>query len=203
MAVEVTMEVASGGCGDVGWVEMMMPGWWGCEDGGEVEMVLWWVGDGGDEGGGGVMKVAGIWPEIGRRWQGGRKREEREKWGLDEPYAFKLCSDNVMRRCVAGDGILEILAHCHFGPTEGHHSASITGREVYESGFFWPNIFKDFKDYVMRCDACKRFGNISSRSEMLQNNIQVEAQALPTNDARVVIKFLRKLFARFGVPSFK
>ncbi|GJW03915.1 reverse transcriptase domain-containing protein [Tanacetum coccineum] len=29
----------------------------------------------------------------------------------------------------------------------------------------------------------------------------VEAQALPTNDARVVIRFLRRLFARFGVPK--
>ncbi|GJT37815.1 reverse transcriptase domain-containing protein [Tanacetum coccineum] len=29
----------------------------------------------------------------------------------------------------------------------------------------------------------------------------VEAQALPTNDARVVVKFLRSLFARFGVPK--
>ncbi|GJX50374.1 reverse transcriptase domain-containing protein [Tanacetum coccineum] len=28
-----------------------------------------------------------------------------------------------------------------------------------------------------------------------------KAQALPTNDARVVIKFLRRLFARFGVPK--
>ncbi|GKC44929.1 putative nucleotidyltransferase, ribonuclease H [Tanacetum coccineum] len=92
----------------------------------------------------------------------------------DESYAFKLCSDNVM-----------------------------------ESGFFWPSIFKDAKDYVMRCDACQRSRNISSRSEMPQNNIQVldyvskwvEAQALPTNDARVVIKFLRRLFARFGVPK--
>ncbi|GJV07082.1 putative nucleotidyltransferase, ribonuclease H [Tanacetum coccineum] len=154
----------------------------------------------------------------------------------DEPYAFKLCPDNVMRRCVAGNEILEILAHCHSGPTGGHHSASITGRKVYESGFFWPSIFKDAKDYVMRCDACQRSGNISSRSEMPQNNIQVcdvfdiwgldfmgpfpnskgnkyilvavdyvskwvEAQALPTNDARVVIKFLRRLFARFGVPK--
>ncbi|GJR97888.1 reverse transcriptase domain-containing protein [Tanacetum coccineum] len=154
----------------------------------------------------------------------------------DEPYAFRLCPDNVIRRCVAGSEILEILAHCHSGPTRGHHSASITGRKVYESGFFWPSIFKDAKDYVMRCDACQRSGNISSRSEMPQNNIQVcdvfdiwgldfmgpfpnskgnkyilvavdyvskwvEAQALPTNDARVVIKFLRKLFARFGVPK--
>ncbi|GKB70570.1 reverse transcriptase domain-containing protein [Tanacetum coccineum] len=29
----------------------------------------------------------------------------------------------------------------------------------------------------------------------------VEAQALPTNDARVVVKFLRRLFSRFGVPK--
>ncbi|GKA56276.1 reverse transcriptase domain-containing protein, partial [Tanacetum coccineum] len=154
----------------------------------------------------------------------------------DELYAFKLCPDNVMRRCVAGREILEILAHCHSGPTGGHHSASITRRKVYESGFYWPSIFKNAKDYVMRCDACQRSGNISSRSEMPQNNIQVcdvfdiwgldfmgpfpnskgnkyilvavdyvskwvEAQALPTYDARVVIRFLRRLFARFGVPE--
>nr|GFB31120.1 hypothetical protein [Tanacetum cinerariifolium] len=35
----------------------------------------------------------------------------------------------------------------------GHHSASITRRKVYESGFFWPSIFKDAKDYMMRCDV--------------------------------------------------
>ncbi|GJX08103.1 reverse transcriptase domain-containing protein [Tanacetum coccineum] len=114
--------------------------------------------------------------------------------------------------------------------------ASITRRKVYESGFYWPSIFKDAKDYVMECDACQRSENISSRSEMPQNNIQVcdvfdiwgldfigpfpnskgnkyilvavdyvskwvEAQALPTNDARVVIRFLRRMFARFGVPK--
>ncbi|GJU94507.1 reverse transcriptase domain-containing protein [Tanacetum coccineum] len=91
-------------------------------------------------------------------------------WG--EPYAFKLCSDNVTRRCVAGNEILEILGHCHSGPTGGHHSASITGRKVYESGFYWPSIFKDAKDYVIKCDACQRSRNISSSSEMSQNNIQ-------------------------------
>ncbi|GKC72635.1 reverse transcriptase domain-containing protein [Tanacetum coccineum] len=89
----------------------------------------------------------------------------------DEPYVFRLCPNNVMRRCVAGSKILEILAHCHSGPTRGHHSVWITGRKVYESGFFWPSIFKDAKDYVMRCDACQRLGNISSRSEMPKNNI--------------------------------
>ncbi|GKE54339.1 reverse transcriptase domain-containing protein [Tanacetum coccineum] len=69
---------------------------------------------------------------------------------LDEPYAFKLCPDNIMRRCVARNEIFEILSHCHSGPT------SVTGRKVYESGFFWPSIFKDVKAYVMICDACQR-----------------------------------------------
>ncbi|GKD06453.1 hypothetical protein Tco_1181427, partial [Tanacetum coccineum] len=37
----------------------------------------------------------------------------------EELYAFKLCADNIMRRCVAGSETLKILAHCHSGPTGG------------------------------------------------------------------------------------
>ncbi|GJT98247.1 reverse transcriptase domain-containing protein [Tanacetum coccineum] len=166
------------------------------------------------------------------------KSNNDEPWYADfeEPYAFKLRTDNIMRRCVDGSETLEILAHCHSGPTGGHHSPNITAKKVYESGFYWPSVFKDANEYVRRCDACQRSGNISSRNEMPQNNIQVcevfdvwgldfmgpfpqsrgnkyilvavdyvskwvEAQALPTNDARVVVKFLRQLFARFGVPK--
>ncbi|GJT37980.1 reverse transcriptase domain-containing protein [Tanacetum coccineum] len=154
----------------------------------------------------------------------------------EEPYAFKLCADNIMKRCVAGSETLEILAHCHLGPTGGHHSANVTAKKVYEAGFYCPSVFKDANEYVRRCDACQRLGNISSWNKMPQNNIQVcevfdvwgidfigpfphsrgnkyilvvvdyvskwvKAQALPTNDVRVVIKFLRSLFARFGVPK--
>ncbi|GJX23167.1 reverse transcriptase domain-containing protein [Tanacetum coccineum] len=96
-----------------------------------------------------------------------------------EPYAFKLCVDNIMRICVAGSETLEIPAHCQSGPTSAHHSANVTIKKVYESGFYWPIIFKDANEYVRRCDACQRSENISSRNEMPQNNIQ--------------------LFARFGV----
>ncbi|GJR56569.1 reverse transcriptase domain-containing protein [Tanacetum coccineum] len=91
---------------------------------------------------------------------------------LEEPYAFKLCADNIMRRCVAGSETLEILAHCHSRPTGGHHSANITAKKVYESVFYWPSVFKDANEYVRRCDACQRSGNISSKNEMPQNNIR-------------------------------
>ncbi|GJT07874.1 reverse transcriptase domain-containing protein [Tanacetum coccineum] len=118
----------------------------------------------------------------------------------EEPYAFKLCADNIMRRCVARSETLEILAHCHSGPTGGHHSANVTAKKVYESGFYWPSVFKDANEYVRRCDACQRSGNISSVTVDYVSK-WVEAQALPTNDARVMVKFLRSLFARFGVPK--
>ncbi|GJS21438.1 reverse transcriptase domain-containing protein [Tanacetum coccineum] len=57
--------------------------------------------------------------------------------GKEEPYAFKLCIDNIMRRCVVGSKTLEILAHCHSGPTSRHHSANVTAKKVYESVFYW------------------------------------------------------------------
>ncbi|GJX07699.1 reverse transcriptase domain-containing protein [Tanacetum coccineum] len=62
----------------------------------------------------------------------------------------------------------------------------------------------DAARYIRNCDACQRTGNISSRNQMPLTNIivsEVKAEALPTNDARVVVKFLRKLFSRFGVPK--
>nr|GEV88291.1 hypothetical protein [Tanacetum cinerariifolium] len=52
----------------------------------------------------------------------------------------------------------------------------------------------------------RRQGKISQRDEMPQNSIQVYkifdiwAIALPTSDARVVVKFLKSLFSRFGTP---
>ncbi|GJU98855.1 reverse transcriptase domain-containing protein [Tanacetum coccineum] len=153
----------------------------------------------------------------------------------DDPFLFRTCADQIIRRCVFGQEALEILKACHEGPTGGHHSANITARKVFDAGFFWPTIYKDAYELIKSCDACQRQGKISQRDEMPQNAIQVceifdvwgidfmgpfpssrgnkyilvavdylskwvEAKALPTNDARVVVKFLKSLFSRFGAP---
>ncbi|GJY99837.1 reverse transcriptase domain-containing protein, partial [Tanacetum coccineum] len=125
----------------------------------------------------------------------------------DDPFLFKICADQVIRRYVHGKEALDILEACHNRPTGGHHGTNLTEKK----------------------------GKISKRDEMPQNSIQVceifdvwgidfmgpfpssrgnkyilvavdylskwvEAKALPTNDARVVCKFLKSLFARFGAP---
>nr|GEX72210.1 reverse transcriptase domain-containing protein [Tanacetum cinerariifolium] len=131
---------------------------------------------------------------------------------------------------------VDILTACHSGPTGGHYGANYTAKKVFDSGFYWPTIYKDAFELVKHCDSCQRQGKISQKDEMPQNSIQVceifyvwginfmgpfpsskgnkyilvtvdylskwvEAKALPTNDARVVVKFLKSLFSRFGTPK--
>ncbi|GJX79683.1 reverse transcriptase domain-containing protein [Tanacetum coccineum] len=151
----------------------------------------------------------------------------------DDPYLFKICADQVIRRCVHGQEAIDILTACHNRPTGGHHGANYTAKKVFDSGFYWPTIYCDAHDMVKSCDSCQRQGKISQKDEMLQNAIQlceifdvwgidfmgpfpssrgnkyilvtvdyfskwVEVKAFPTNDDRVVVKFLKSLFARFG-----
>ncbi|GJT14159.1 reverse transcriptase domain-containing protein [Tanacetum coccineum] len=91
----------------------------------------------------------------------------------DDPFLFKNCADQVIRRCVSGQEALDILKACHSGPTGGHYGANYTARKIFDSGFYWPTIYKDAHDFVTRCDICQRQGKITQRDEMPQNSIQV------------------------------
>nr|GFC17406.1 reverse transcriptase domain-containing protein [Tanacetum cinerariifolium] len=74
----------------------------------------------------------------------------------DDPFLFKICADQVIRRCVHGKEALNILEACHNGPTGGHHGANITAKKVFDSGFFWPTIYKDAHELVKNYDSCQR-----------------------------------------------
>ncbi|GKA35671.1 reverse transcriptase domain-containing protein [Tanacetum coccineum] len=89
----------------------------------------------------------------------------------DDPFLFKICADQVIRRCVHGKEALDILKACHNGPTEGHHGANLTAKKVFDAGFFWPTIYKDAHELVKNYDSCQRQGKISQRDEMPQNSI--------------------------------
>ncbi|GJY05324.1 reverse transcriptase domain-containing protein [Tanacetum coccineum] len=84
----------------------------------------------------------------------------------DDPYLFKICADQVIQRRVYGQEAVDILTACHNCPTGGHHGANYIAKKVFDSGFFWPTIYCDAYDLVIRCDACQRQGKISQRDEM-------------------------------------
>jgi hypothetical protein len=93
----------------------------------------------------------------------------------DEPYLFRVCSDGLLRRCVPVEEGLKIIERCHSLPYGGHYEAFRTHAKIWESGFFWPTMYQDTKDFVWRCGSCHRHGNINTRDAMpLTNNLQIE-----------------------------
>ncbi|GKF45694.1 reverse transcriptase domain-containing protein, partial [Tanacetum coccineum] len=94
-----------------------------------------------------------------------------------------MCADQVIRRRVYGQEAVDIVTACHNGPTGGHHGANYTAKKVFDSGQF-PSS-QGNKYILMAVDYLSKW---------------VEVKALLTNDARVVVKFLKSLFARFGTP---
>nr|GEV63256.1 reverse transcriptase domain-containing protein [Tanacetum cinerariifolium] len=152
-----------------------------------------------------------------------------EKEMLAVVYAFKKFRSYL----IMNKSIVSTDHSALNGPTGGHYGANYTAKKVFDSGFYWPTIYKDAFELVKNCDSCQHQGKILQKDEMPQNSIQVceifnvwgidfmgpfssskgykyilvavdylskwvEAKALPTNDARVVVKFLKSLFSQFG-----
>nr|GEW97003.1 reverse transcriptase domain-containing protein [Tanacetum cinerariifolium] len=69
--------------------------------------------------------------------------------------------------------VVDILTACHSGPTGGHYGANYTAKKVFDSGFYWPTIYKDAFELVKNYDPCQLQGKISQKDEMPQNAIQV------------------------------
>nr|GFB93491.1 reverse transcriptase domain-containing protein [Tanacetum cinerariifolium] len=72
-----------------------------------------------------------------------------------------------------GQEAIDILKACHSGPTGGYYGVSYTAKKVFDSGFYWPSIYKDAFEIVKHCDSCQRQGKVSQRDEMPQNFIQI------------------------------
>ncbi|KAL6347320.1 hypothetical protein AAG906_016748 [Vitis piasezkii] len=101
----------------------------------------------------------------------------------EEPFLFKYCADQIIRKCVPEDEQQGILSHCHENACGGHFASQKTAMKVLQSGFTWPSLFKDahIMNYVSKW---------------------VEAIPCKQNDHRVVLKFLKEnIFSRFGVPK--
>ena len=54
--------------------------------------------------------------QIPPQWTSQQKRKflvDIKKYYFDDPYLFKYCSDQLMRRCVSNDDQIEVLTFCH------------------------------------------------------------------------------------------
>ena len=95
------------------------------------------------------------------------KRDARH-YVLNEPYLWKQCADQMLRRCVPNFEFHSILNFCHTYACGGYFGAKRTALNVLECSFYWPTLFKDA--YLVRksCDRCQRVGNLGAQNQMLK-----------------------------------
>ena len=61
----------------------------------------------------------------------------------DDPYFFKYCPYQIIRRCIPESDHKNILSFCHDHACGGHFSSKKTAAKILQSGFYWPSIFHD------------------------------------------------------------
>ncbi|CAN6685843.1 unnamed protein product [Malus baccata var. baccata] len=110
-------------------------------------------------------------PSTYTRHQRDKLRHEARFYVLDDPYLWKYCSDQVIRRCVHDMEFNSILNFCHTYACGGHFGTQRTALKVLECGFYWPTLFKDARTFCMSCYHCQRMGNIGAKDQMPQNII--------------------------------
>nr|GFA05670.1 reverse transcriptase domain-containing protein [Tanacetum cinerariifolium] len=128
-------------------------------------------------------------------------KEINKTFPWDDPYLFRTCPDQIIHRCVAGQEAIDILKACHSGPTGGHYGANYTAKKVFDSEFYLS--LRNFD--VLGIDFMGPFPSSKGNKYILVAvdylSKWVEAKALHTNDARVVVKILKSYISRFGTPK--
>ena len=114
-----------------------------------------------------------MYPDTFTRAQKDKLKSDAKYYVWDEPYLWKHCPDQIIRRCVPQQEHQSILQFCHEFACGGHFGPSQTLRKVLECGLFWLTMSRDCYLFCKSCERCQRTGNISQKNQMPQNPILV------------------------------
>ncbi|KAI3758225.1 hypothetical protein L6452_05778 [Arctium lappa] len=89
----------------------------------------------------------------------------------DDPFLFKIGTDQILRRCIPENEVATVLQHCHQSAYGGHFGGQRTAAKVLQSGFYWPTLFQDAHNFSKRYNECQRSGSISQKNELPLNGI--------------------------------
>ena len=107
-------------------------------------------------------KIPSQWSSIDRK----KFFRHVRYFSWEDPYLFKYCPDQVIRRCVPDDEVRSVIEFCHSQACGGHFSSRKTTAKILQSGFYWPTMFRDVHIFCTSCDRCQRLGSLSRRHMM-------------------------------------
>ena len=77
--------------------------------------------------------------EIPIHWKAQNKKfffAKTHSYYWEEPFLFKYCADQIIRKCVPEEEQQGILSHCHESACGGHFSSQKTAMKILQSGFY-------------------------------------------------------------------
>ncbi|XP_057747100.1 uncharacterized protein LOC130966328 [Arachis stenosperma] len=95
-----------------------------------------------------LLQVGRRIPEEFTKQQVKMLLNEAKKFLWVEPFLFKRCPDGMIKRCIPESEMRNILWYCHSSDYGGHFGLERTAAKVLQSGFYWPSIFKDAREFI-------------------------------------------------------
>ncbi|RDY04020.1 Tf2-9, partial [Mucuna pruriens] len=127
---------------------------------------------------------------------------------LINPYLWRFCNDQIMRRCIPNAEFLLVLHFYHSAPKGGHYGSNWTARKCQQAGLAISRRNEMPQQPVLICEIFYVWGIDFMGPFLISNGYSyillvinyitkwVEATATRTNDAKVVVDFLK-----FDVPK--
>jgi hypothetical protein len=72
----------------------------------------------------------------------------------DDTYLYRVCVDDLLRRCIPAVETWKILERCHSSPYGGHNRAFHTNAKVWQSDFYWPTMYDNAKSFIRCYSQC-------------------------------------------------
>nr|GEZ81240.1 reverse transcriptase domain-containing protein [Tanacetum cinerariifolium] len=105
----------------------------------------------------------------------------------DDPYLFRTCANQIIRRYMDGKEAIDILNACHSGPTGGHYGANYTAKKVFDSDQAYEDslIYKEWTKKVHDDKIKNRIFNVGDQVLLFNSRLKI---------------FLGKLKSRWSGP---
>jgi len=79
------------------------------------------------------FKVVGVIPKEYNEHPRRKFFRDASQFVWDDPHLFKIGVDGLLRRCIFGEEVRDVLWHCHDSPYRGHFNVERTTTKILQA----------------------------------------------------------------------
>nr|GEW56506.1 reverse transcriptase domain-containing protein [Tanacetum cinerariifolium] len=125
---------------------------------------------------------------------------------LENPYENvfdpKEINESFTLETISQEAV-DILTACHSRPTGGHYGANNTAKKVFDSGFYWPTIYKDAFESrsLIPCDFsefdnCLALADLGASINLMPLSIWKKLRLQTLNDTKMVLELAYRTISK-------